>query len=132
MIVDLFAGGGGASEGIRIGLGRDPDIAVNHDAEAVAMHTANHPASEHFHGDVWAVDPRRVCAGRPVSLLWLSPDCTHFSKAKGSKPRTSKRRSLAFVAVRWARAVRPRIIALENVVAAIVDANFSTGRRVAA
>lgn len=115
LIVDNFAGGGGASEGIRLALGRDPDIAVNHDPEALAMHAANHPGSRHLCGDVWDVKPAEVCAGRRVALAWFSPDCKHFSKAKGGKPVEKKIRSLAWVAVRWAREVRPRVIVLENV-----------------
>lgn len=115
MIIDLFAGGGGASEGIRMALGRDPDVAINHDPEAVAMHTANHPGSVHYCGDVWDANPLQVTEGSPVELLWLSPDCTHFSKAKGAKPLSAKRRSLAGVAIEWARDVRPEVIALENV-----------------
>lgn len=115
MIVDLFAGGGGASEGIRIALGRDPDVAVNHSAEAIAMHLANHPRTRHFIQDVFDVNPRRVCGDEPVELLWMSPDCTHFSRAKGGKPRSKGTRSLAWVAVRWAAEVRPAVIALENV-----------------
>lgn len=115
MIVDNFAGGGGASTGIELALGVSPDIAVNHDPEALTMHAANHPATQHLCGDVWDVDPVAVCKGQPVDLAWFSPDCTHHSKAKGSKPRNAKRRGLAWVVVRWARAVRPRVIALENV-----------------
>ncbi len=115
MIVDLFAGGGGASEGIRLALGRDPDVAVNHSAEAIAMHLANHPRTRHFIEDVFDVNPRRVCGDEPVELLWMSPDCTHFSRAKGGKPRSKGTRSLAWVAVRWAAEVRPAVIALENV-----------------
>lgn len=113
--VDLFAGGGGTSVAIEHALGRSPDVAVNHDPEAVAMHEANHPHTHHLCGDVWDVSPRKVCKGRPVGLLWLSPDCKHFSKAKGGKPREKKIRSLAWVAVRWAHDVRPSVIILENV-----------------
>jgi DNA (cytosine-5)-methyltransferase 1 len=113
--VDSFAGGGGASKGIEMARGRGPDIAINHDAEAIALHKANHPDSEHHCEDVWAVDPVTACAGRPVGLMWLSPDCKHFSKAKGGKPVSKKVRGLAWVAVRWAKAVQPRIIVLENV-----------------
>lgn len=87
LVVDLFAGGGGASTGIFAALGRHPDIAVNHSATALAVHTANHPTTTHYREDVFDVNPRRVCGGRPVGLLWMSPDCTHFSKAKGGKPR---------------------------------------------
>jgi DNA (cytosine-5)-methyltransferase 1 len=113
--VDSFAGGGGASKGMELALGRGPDIAINHDAEAIALHKANHPESEHHCEDVWAVDPVQACRGRPVGLMWLSPDCKHFSKAKGGKPVSKKVRGLAWVAVRWAKAVQPRIIVLENV-----------------
>lgn len=121
MIVDLFAGGGGASLGIEWALGRSPDVAVNHDPEAVAMHTANHPRTRHLCGDVWDVRPEEVTAGQPIDLLWLSPDCTYFSKSRGAAPFRDKkaarcRRGLAFVAVRYAASrVAPRIICLENV-----------------
>lgn len=115
LIVDSFAGGGGASLGIEMALGRSPDIAINHDAEAIALHAANHPRSRHFQEDVWKVDPREATEGRPVGLMWLSPDCKHFSKAKGGKPVSKRVRGLAWVAIRWAAAVRPRVIALENV-----------------
>lgn len=115
IIVDSFAGGGGASLGISWALGRGPDVAINHDKEAIALHKANHPESTHFSEDVWKVDPVEACAGRPVGLMWLSPDCKHFSKAKGGKPVTKKVRGLAWIAIRWATAVRPRVIALENV-----------------
>jgi len=116
LIIDLFAGGGGASQGIRMALGRDPDVAVNHDAVAVAMHAANHLGAWHLQQDVWEVHPRWATRRRPVALLWASPDCTHFSKAKGGPPvRDIKRRSLAWVVERWAREVRPRVILLENV-----------------
>jgi DNA (cytosine-5)-methyltransferase 1 len=86
LVVDNFAGGGGASLGIEWALGRSPDIAVNHDPEAVAMHAANHPKTKHFCEDVWKVDPKAACGGRKVALAWFSPDCKHFSKAKGGKP----------------------------------------------
>ncbi len=116
IIVDLFAGGGGASEGIRLALGRDPDVAVNHDEVALALHMANHPGTWHLRQDVWAVPPRWATRRRPVGLLWASPDCTHFSKAKGGAPRRErKRRDLAWVVEKWAREVRPRVIVLENV-----------------
>ncbi len=115
LIVDNFAGGGGASDGIELALGRSPDIAVNHDPEAIAMHEANHPSTLHLCGDVWDVNPKKICAGRRVGLAWFSPDCKHFSKAKGGKPVQNKIRGLAWVAIRWARAVRPRVIVLENV-----------------
>ena len=96
LIVDSFAGGGGSSLGIEMALGRSPDIAINHDAEALAMHQVNHPDSLHLCEDVWAVDPRKACAGRRVGLMWLSPDCKHHSKAKGGKPVDKKiRKDLA-------------------------------------
>ena len=114
-MVDLFAGGGGASTGIAAALGHDPDLAVNHDPEALLIHRANHPSCHHLGGDVWNVDPKKATAGRGVELLWLSPDCKHFSRAKGKAPVSSRVRSLAWVAVRWAREVRPSVIMLENV-----------------
>lgn len=115
LIVDNFAGGGGASTGIEAALSRDVDLAINHSPEAIAMHRANHPRTRHFCENVWAVKPREACAGRPVGLAHFSPDCTHFSRAKGGKPRDKKTRGLAWVALRWAREVRPRVIVLENV-----------------
>lgn len=115
LIVDNFAGGGGASLGIKLALGREPDIAINHDPEAIAMHTANHPHTRHYCESVWDIDPVAVCEGRPVGLAWFSPDCKHFSKAKGGKPVEKKIRGLAWVAVKWAKAKRPRVIILENV-----------------
>ncbi|WP_025698454.1 DNA cytosine methyltransferase [Paenibacillus durus] len=115
IIVDNFAGGGGASTGIELATGRSVDIAINHDPAAIAMHRANHPETEHYCESVWDVDPREVTGGRPVGLVWLSPDCKHFSKAKGGKPVEKGIRGLAWVAVRWAATVRPRVIMLENV-----------------
>ncbi len=115
LIVDSFAGGGGASLGIEWALGRSPDVAVNHDAEAIAMHAANHPETRHFCESVWDVDPKKACGGRRVALAWFSPDCKHFSKAKGGKPVEKKIRGLAWVVIRWAKAVQPRVICLENV-----------------
>jgi DNA (cytosine-5)-methyltransferase 1 len=115
LVVDLFAGGGGASTGIEQAIGRHVDIAINHAADAVALHQANHPQTLHFVSDVFEVDPLVVADGRPVGLLWASPDCKHFSKAKGGKPVSKKIRSLAGVVIRWARLVRPRVICLENV-----------------
>lgn len=117
LIVDLFAGGGGASLGIEWALGVSPDIAVNHDDEAIAMHAANHRNTIHYKEDVFDVDPKKVCGAvrHGVALLWLSPDCKHFSKAKGGKPLDCNIRSLAWVAVRWANDVRPDVIILENV-----------------
>lgn len=115
LIIDNFAGGGGASTGIELALGRRVDIAINHDPEAVAMHTANHPETKHYCESVWEIDPREVTQGRPVGLVWLSPDCKHFSKAKGGKPVEKKIRGLAWVALRWAAIAKPRVIMLENV-----------------
>lgn len=115
LVVDLFAGGGGASTGIEQAIGRHVDIAINHDPEAVALHQANHPQTQHYVSDVFEVDPVAVTDGRPVGLLWASPDCKHFSKAKGGKPVSKKIRSLAWVVVKWASAVKPRVILLENV-----------------
>jgi len=115
LIVDSFAGGGGASTGIELALGRSPDIAINHDPEAIAMHEANHPETRHYTESVWEVDPVVACAGRPVGIAWFSPDCKHFSRAKGAPLRDQRIRGLAWVAVRWAQAVRPRVICLENV-----------------
>lgn len=115
LIIDNFAGGGGASTGIERALGRTVDIAINHDGEAVAMHLANHPYTTHYCEDVWTVDPCLIVKGRPVGLAWFSPDCKHFSKAKGGKPVARKIRGLAWVVVRYAQKVRPRVIMLENV-----------------
>jgi len=115
IIVDNFAGGGGASTGIEMATGRSVDVAINHDPAAIAMHRANHPETEHHCESVWDVDPRDVTGGRLVGLVWLSPDCKHFSKAKGGKPVEKGIRGLAWVAVRWAATVRPRVIMLENV-----------------
>lgn len=115
IIVDSFAGGGGASLGIELALGRSPDIAINHDPEAIAMHQANHPHTRHYCESVWDVSPRKATGGRPVGLAWFSPDCKHFSKAKGGKPVNKEIRGLAWVVIRWARDVKPRVIILENV-----------------
>ena len=115
LIVDNFAGGGGASTGIELATGRSVDIAVNHDPAAIAMHRANYPTTKHYCENVWDVDPVKACAGCPVGLAWFSPDCKHFSKAKGGKPVEKAIRGLAWVAIRWAKLVRPRVIILENV-----------------
>ncbi|MGR9053825.1 MAG: DNA cytosine methyltransferase [Gammaproteobacteria bacterium] len=115
IVVDNFAGGGGASTGIEWATGRSVDIAVNHDPEAIAMHMANHPGTEHYCESVWDVDPLKAVNGRPVALVWLSPDCKYFSKAKGAQPVEKNIRSLAWVALRWAAIVKPRVIMLENV-----------------
>lgn len=115
IIVDNFAGGGGASTGIEIATGRSVDIAINHDPEAIRMHMANHPDTKHYCESVWDVDPVQACAGHPVGLAWFSPDCKHFSKAKGGKPVDKNIRGLAWVVLKWAALVRPRVIMLENV-----------------
>lgn len=118
LVVDLFAGGGGASTGIEMALGRHVDIAVNHDPAALAMHEMNHPQTYHDRSDVFEVDPYAITQGRPVGLLWASPDCTFFSKALGGKPIRSaekKRRALAWVVKRWGGQVNPRVIMMENV-----------------
>jgi DNA (cytosine-5)-methyltransferase 1 len=115
IIVDSFAGGGGASLGITWATGRHPDVAINHDAAAIAMHEANHPTTKHYTEDVFKVSPRLVTRDRPVGLLWASPDCKHFSRAKGSKPVNKSIRGLAWVVVKWATEVGPRVIILENV-----------------
>ena len=115
LIVDNFAGGGGASTGIELATGYSVDIAINHDPEAIKMHKANHPYTRHYCENVWAVDPVKACKGHPVALAWFSPDCKHFSKAKGGKPKDKNIRGLAWVACRWAGLVRPRGIMLGNV-----------------
>lgn len=115
LIVDSFAGGGGASTGIELATRRPVDIAIDHDPDAILMHKTNHPHTEHIQASVWDVDPVEVCAGRPVGLLWASPDCKHFSKAKGGKPVDKNTRGLAWIVLRWAGTVRPRVIILENV-----------------
>lgn len=115
LVVDNFAGGGGASTGIEMATGVSVDIAINHDPEAIRMHRTNHPTTKHYCEDVWQVDPVKACGGHPVGLAWFSPDCKHFSKAKGGKPKDKFIRGLAWVACRWAGLVRPRVIMLENV-----------------
>lgn len=115
LIIDIFAGGGGASHGIEKALGRSPDYAINHDEAAITMHTANHPSTIHLREDIWKVKIRDLVASRPVGLLWASPDCRHFSRAKGGKPVSKSVRSLAWVVVEYAREVSPRVICLENV-----------------
>lgn len=115
LFVDNFAGGGGASTGIELATGYSVDIAINHDPEAIKMHKANHPNTKHYCENVWAVDPVKACGGHPVALAWFSPDCKHFSKAKGGKPKDKNIRGLAWVACRWAGLVRPNVIMLENV-----------------
>jgi DNA (cytosine-5)-methyltransferase 1 len=115
LIIDNFAGGGGTSTGLEQAFGRPVDIAINHDPKALAMHRINHPDTKHYCESVWDIDPIEVTGNQPVGLVWLSPDCKHFSKAKGSKPVEKKIRGLAWVALRWAAKVRPRVIMLENV-----------------
>lgn len=115
IIVDNFAGGGGASTGIELACGRPVTIAINHDPAAILMHQTNHPYTKHIQASVWDVDPVEVCEGRPVGLAWFSPDCKHFSKAKGAAPVDRNIRGLAWIVLRWAGTVRPRVIILENV-----------------
>ncbi len=115
IIVDNFAGGGGASTGIELATGRPVEIAINHDPDAILMHKTNHPYTRHYCESVWDVDPREVCRGRCVGLAWFSPDCKHFSKAKGAALVDRKIRGLAWIVLRWAGTVRPRVIMLENV-----------------
>ncbi|MBQ9458301.1 MAG: DNA cytosine methyltransferase, partial [Oscillospiraceae bacterium] len=115
IIVDNFAGGGGASTGIELATGRIVNIAINHDAAAILMHRTNHPHTEHLQASVWDVDPVEVCRGRHVGLAWFSPDCKHFSKAKGAALVDRKIRGLAWIVLRWAAKVRPALIILENV-----------------
>ena len=116
LIVDNFAGGGGASVGIELAVGRPVDIAINHDADAIEMHKVNHPYTEHYQEDVFAIDPVKVTGGRPVGIAWFSPDCKHFSKAKGGKPVEKKIRGLSWVILKWAMTVvAPRCIFMENV-----------------
>lgn len=115
LIIDNFAGGGGTSEGLEQAFGRPVDIAINHDPEALAMHAINHPHTLHLCESVWHVDPIKVTRNRPVGLVWLSPDCKHFSKAKGGTPVEKHIRGLAWVTMRWAALCKPRIIIIENV-----------------
>ena len=117
LVVDNFAGGGGASIGMEFALGCPVDIAINHDAHAIAMHKVNHPYTEHYQEDVFAINPEQVTGGRPVGVLWASPDCKHFSRAKGGKPVDKKIRGLSWVILKWAMSERsaPRCIFMENV-----------------
>lgn len=115
LIIDNFAGGGGASTGIELATGGDVDIAINHDTDAILMHKTNHPHTKHYCENIWEVDPLEATQGNPVALCWFSPDCKHFSKAKGGKPVEKNIRGLAWVAIKWAKMVKPRVIMLENV-----------------
>ena len=115
IFVDNFAGGGGASTGLETGLGITIAAAINHDPAAILMHKTNHPYTEHYQASVWDIDPMAVCRGRPVAGAWFSPDCKHFSKAKGAALVNRKIRGLAWIVLRWAAMVRPRVIFLENV-----------------
>ena len=115
LIIDNFAGGGGTSEGLEQAFGRPVDIAINHDPEALAMHALNHPKTRHLCESVWTVNPVKVTGNQPVALVWLSPDCKHFSKAKGGTPVAKHIRGLAWVGMRWAALTKPRVIMLENV-----------------
>lgn len=115
IIVDNFAGGGGASTGMELATGKPVAIAINHDPAAILMHRTNHPYTEHLQASVWDVDPEKVTGGRPVGLAWFSPDCKHFSKAKGAALVDRNIRGLAWIVLRWAGTVRPRVIILENV-----------------
>jgi len=114
LIIDNFAGGGGTSTGLEQAFGRTVDVAINHDPKALAMHRINHPDTKHFCESVWDVDPIEATGNQPVGLVWLSPDCKHFSKAKGGKPVEKKIRGLAWVALRWAAKGRSRVIMIEN------------------
>ena len=116
LCIDAFAGGGGASTGIEMALGLSPDYAVNHDAEALRLHESNHPDTVHYLSDILRVDPVALTRGRPVGLLWASPDCKHHSRAKGGKPREQAIRDLAWVVSRWARTMRPTVVVIENVI----------------
>ncbi|BDR10707.1 DNA cytosine methyltransferase [Comamonas thiooxydans] len=115
LVIDLFAGGGGASTGIEQAIGRHVDIAINHDADAIGMHEANHPQTRHYRADIWEVCPRQATGGQPVGLLHASPDCTHHSQALGGQPRSKEIRSLAWVVPRWGGIAKPDVITLENV-----------------
>lgn len=114
--VDGFCGGGGWSTGFELAIGRPVDIGINHDAAAIALHKKNHPYTRHYNENIWEVDPRTACAGRPVGWAHFSPDCKHFSRAKGAKPVSKNIRGLAWVVLKWAGTVHPRIISMENVV----------------
>lgn len=127
IIVENFAGGGGAATGIGLACGRVVDIAINHSADAILMHRTNHPHTTHYQTDVWDIDPVEVCAGRPVGLAWFSPDCTHFSRAKGGTPVEKKIRGLSWVVLRWCMTVEPRVIMMENVLEILTWGPLITG-----
>lgn len=132
VVIDEFAGGGGASTGIEWAIGRSPDVAINHDIEALAMHAKNHPDTHHIPTDVYRVEPLDATGGKPCAFAWFSPDCTYFSKARGAKPfrdlKWARRvRGLAWVVVKWARTPlpsKPRVIFVENLAEALVRANL--------
>jgi DNA (cytosine-5)-methyltransferase 1 len=113
--IDGFAGGGGASSAVEAATGRSPDVAINHDEEALAVHALNHPNTEHLDGDIWDFRIGDYCRGRPVGLIWLSPSCTDFSHCRGNLPMDAQKRALPFVAVRWLRETRARLCIVENV-----------------
>lgn len=115
LIVDHFAGGGGASTGIALALGRGPDIAINHSQVAIDTHELNHPNARHYREDIWQVDPITATGGRAVELMWTSPSCTHHSRAKGAGELSEQLRALPWTAARWAAAVKPDVIVTENV-----------------
>lgn len=115
LIVDNFAGGGGASTGIELATGRVVNIAINHDPAAILMHKTNHPFTEHYQESVWDVNPKELCKGQSVGLAWFSPDCKHFSRAKGAALVDRNIRGLAWIVLKWAGEVHPRVIILENV-----------------
>lgn len=130
LVVDNFAGGGGASTGIAHAIGRSVDIAINHDLAAIRLHQKNHPETRHYCENILDVDPIEVCEGRPVGMAWFSPDCTHHSNALGGKPRKKEIRALAWIVLRWAAKVRPRVIFLENVKEFEQWGPLKNGRRV--
>ena len=115
LIIDCFAGGGGASVGIEMALGRPVDIAINHDPDAILMHKTNHPDTLHLTEDIFRVDPKKCVKGQHVALMWASPDCTSHSKAKGGKPRERGLRILPWAVYKHAKAILPAVILRENV-----------------
>jgi DNA (cytosine-5)-methyltransferase 1 len=115
ILVDFFAGGGGASSGLEMGLGRPVNVAKNHSPQAISMHTVNHPGTKHFTTDVFDGDPDTECGGKAVGWFHMSPDCTHHSQAAGGQPRKREIRNLSWIGIKWAGMKRPRVISLENV-----------------